>query len=366
MFQVRLNLKSKISSRQRLGRLGLVLVIALGGSGLALADQFDTQIQQLNASISASQGQVNTLRQQSDTLANQIAILNAQINSISSQIQLNSTKIAQVQSEIADAETQLVAKKAVLAENIKAVYQRGTISPIEMLASSDNLSDFVNQEQYLQAVKDRVSEAMAEVVAIKAGLEKQRTDLTALLATQRGQQTQLQSTKADQANLLAQTQGQEASYQAMVADNKKKLAGIYAERARLDALNHVGVITGGTGGYPWSSPVSFTTESDPWGFYLRQCVSYVAWKRRAVGRAPYPYLWGNAYQWAAYANSSSPSPGAIAVFPIGVGGAGDVGHVAYVESVNGDGTMNISEFNWHPYQYDERTHVPTRGVKFVQ
>jgi len=69
-----------------------------------------------------------------------------------------------------------------------------------------------------------------------------------------------------------------------------------------------------------------------------QCTWYVA-SRRAV-----PSNWGNAYTWyfrakaAGYATGSEPRAGAI--------GWERGNHVVYVEGVNADGTVNISEMNW--------------------
>lgn len=69
-----------------------------------------------------------------------------------------------------------------------------------------------------------------------------------------------------------------------------------------------------------------------------QCTWYVA-SRRAV-----PSNWGNAYTWlfraraAGYGTGSEPRAGAI--------GWEKGNHVVYVEGVNADGTVNISEMNW--------------------
>jgi LysM repeat protein len=76
------------------------------------------------------------------------------------------------------------------------------------------------------------------------------------------------------------------------------------------------------------------------GFPYGQCTYYVA-TRRAVNWS------GNAINWWAAAQGKRPEghvpvQGAIVVFNIGW-----VGHVAYVEHVNLDGTFEISEMNYH-------------------
>lgn len=81
------------------------------------------------------------------------------------------------------------------------------------------------------------------------------------------------------------------------------------------------------------------------------CTYYVYDRRAAIGR-PIGSFWGNAATWAAAARSSgylvdgTPEPGAVAQWnAYSDPWVGFYGHVAIVESVNGDGTVTISEMN---------------------
>lgn len=75
------------------------------------------------------------------------------------------------------------------------------------------------------------------------------------------------------------------------------------------------------------------------------CTYWTAQRRAQIGK-PIPNTWGDAYLWASRARADSyqvdhaPTPGAIMQTS---GGA--LGHVAFVESVDGDGTWHISEMN---------------------
>jgi surface antigen len=92
-----------------------------------------------------------------------------------------------------------------------------------------------------------------------------------------------------------------------------------------------------------------------------QCTAY-AYERRpdiynwAVAHGAEPYNW-NAYKWAHWAQvtglptGSAPAVGAIAVYPIGAYGS-SVGHVAYVEKVNSDGSYTVSEENFGYSEYN--------------
>jgi surface antigen len=126
--------------------------------------------------------------------------------------------------------------------------------------------------------------------------------------------------------------------------------------------------TGPTGGYPyWDRQPDLQggcdEAVDEWGFCYRECTSYVAWKLNASANGTFftnrmgGGRWGNASNWASnardlgYTVNSSPSVGSIAWF--------SYGHVAYVERVNSNGTVEVSEYNYHtrtaPHTYGRRT-----------
>lgn len=80
--------------------------------------------------------------------------------------------------------------------------------------------------------------------------------------------------------------------------------------------------------------------------------TYYAYDRRAALGRPIGSFWGNASTWAMAARSSgylvdhNPEPGAIAQWnAYSDAWIGYYGHVAVVETVNGDGTVTISEMN---------------------
>jgi surface antigen len=115
------------------------------------------------------------------------------------------------------------------------------------------------------------------------------------------------------------------------------------------------------------------SELDPYGFYYRNCTSFVAWRMSLRGEFS-NYMrgghWYHARNWADNARSlgipvdEMPAPGAIAHWYAGEGGAGELGHVAVVESVNGDGSVFLEEYNGaNPYGYARRG--PTRAPRYI-
>lgn len=116
----------------------------------------------------------------------------------------------------------------------------------------------------------------------------------------------------------------------------------------------------GTNDYP-SSLATAAQDSvvDPWGFYNRECVSFVAWRLNNDNGLAFSNNMNNghfgfAYQWkqnainlyGASAYNGTPVAGSVAWWDSNHGYAGAMGHVAYVDSVNANGSINIEEYNY--------------------
>ncbi len=119
---------------------------------------------------------------------------------------------------------------------------------------------------------------------------------------------------------------------------------------------------------------------DQWSTYTKNCTSYVMWK---INQAGLPFhndptgpngsstTMGNASTWderaqtIGYTANSSPSVGNPVNWEINSGGAGSAGHVAWVEQVNSDNSIFISEWNWNwgDGKYNERT--STGGNNYI-
>jgi surface antigen len=101
------------------------------------------------------------------------------------------------------------------------------------------------------------------------------------------------------------------------------------------------------------------------GFAYGYCTWWVAHKRYVPWRGDAAQWWWNARPFG-YAEGAAPRAGAIMV--MGVSSTSPDGHVAYVESVNGDGSFVVSEMNWWGVpgggwgRVDYRTVTSMRGI----
>jgi surface antigen len=329
----------------------------------AAADQYDDQIAALTADMAKYQAEANRLNGQAATLANAVAQLSNEKNALQSQINLNQTQSDQLIVKITDTTKQIGDNQDALGKTIADLYIDDGTSPIELLASSSNISDFLNKQEYRSSVKTQLNATIVKVKTLKVQLDAQKVDLDKVLTEQKNARSSLVTKENEQQSLLNQTQNDESNYQGLIKNSSAAIDSAKAAQAALYARqNSTGgyqlVDAGSLGAYGWnnsSCPMSGYLStggtdgngSDGRGYGCRQCASYVAW--RVAKETGVYYQWGNGGNFASaainagYKNlGSSPQPGSIAVL------LGNPGHVAWVEGVSPDGShVTVSQYNYN-------------------
>ncbi len=357
------NMKNKVSQKLHITRklagftlLVAATVLAIGFSVVprVRADQFDQQIKQLQQQNSTNLDQVSQLQDQASSYQDAINRLQGQISILQGQINDNLAKQADIQAQIVQSQADLDKQKQVLGENIRVMYVEGQITTIEMLATSKNLSEFVDKEEYRTAVKNKIQTTLKQIAALQNQLKEQNTQVENLLADQKAQQSQLDTSKAEQNRLLGLNASQQADYNAKINDNKSKIADLRAQQAAENAKLFSGsgshIIAGNNGNdtYPnkWRN-ASQDSMIDSWGMFNRECVSYTAWKVYESGRnMPYWGGRGNANQWDDNARAAGiPVDTNPKVGDVAIKNSQPYGHAMYVEHVYSDGSIYISQYN---------------------
>src|SRR3972149_4088856 len=184
---------------------------------------------------------------------------------------------------------------------------------------------------------EKIKNLKKELETKKRSLENKVSELKSLNTNLSLQNKALNDQRAAKDSLLGQTNAQ--------------IKDLAAQRAEMTRVFNEGGCSGGNGGYPYGR--SECGQADPWKFFKCQCTSYAAWWRYSSGNpAPTNTGSGDARDWIGNAQSQgfsiergpnyNPRRGDILVLP----NVGNHGHVAIVESVNGDGSVAVSEYNW--------------------
>lgn len=358
--------------RSALVLIAIVFAIStpLSMAGKVAADQWDNQINALRNQANQYQAQANELKARGDTLQNKLDTINAEKAALESNIAANNQKHEKLKADIVANQLKLEQTQDALGDMLANLYVDGKISSLELLASSQNIGEFVDKQEYRTTVRDALSVSITEVRTLKAQLEDDKKAVEEILAELGRQNDQLAAIQAEQQALVNQTRGEEAAYQQLVASSKSQMQSIAAQQQAYYASlvakggGNSGVVgsfqywgwsgnRGCTGGYPYcAGPLDYGV--DKWNLYNRECVSYVAWALEArFGKKVNPWRGdGNAYQWPSSAarwsgayRVASPQPGDVVVLPAS-GAFAPVGHVMIVESVSGN-DMFVSQYNFY-------------------
>ncbi len=370
-------IKQKLENnmKQKPHNLFKLLVISFMAAPLVLggyvtAQSLQEQINTLNSQNGSLQSQRQNLISEASSLEAVLSSLQAQINDLQAQISANEAKKVDLLRQITEAEAEIVAQRELLGDNIRAMYLEGDISTLEMLATSKDLSQFLDKEQYRSEVQNKVKTTLDRINELKAQLESQKIEVEKILADQRTIQVQLDAQRAEQARLLALNESQQGELRNQIASNSGKMADLRRQQAAANARLFAGrgtVNVPDSTGYPWSGVAFPNTVSDPWGMYKRQCVSYTAWKVWKSGRhMPFWGGVGNANQWDDNARRAGiPVDGSPRVGDVAVSNSGYYGHVMYVEAVYGDGTIYVSQYNANWQGTYSEARVPIGSLVFI-
>jgi peptidoglycan hydrolase CwlO-like protein len=362
-------LRKMLSSTQRKVLAGSLVLISLVVAGFSLIPHAQAsiadEIQRLQNENAQNEDIVAQLEDQATSYQDAIAQLQARINIVQTQIDLNTAKQRKIEANIKANEAELARQRKVLGENIRVMYVEGQISTIEMLATSKNLSDFVDKEEYRTAVKNKIQETLQEIATLQNQLKEQKVQVERLLVDQQKKRSQLANARAEQSRLLSFNQSEQSKYNDRTAANNDRIQELIAAQRRANNstdggyyfLRFEGAIRDfNPSRYPYrnagfsmqpgpcSTNDSWPDKPDRWGYCTRQCVSYAAWAVEASGREA-PMYYGNAKEWvsAAYNDgvtvSRIPQPGDVAIST-----SGYWGHAMYVEKVEAS-RIYVSQYN---------------------
>ncbi|MDQ3065305.1 MAG: CHAP domain-containing protein [bacterium] len=359
---------SQISIKRRLVLLSSVLMIAvstLAGVRYVEAQSLQDQINDLTRKNNQTEDQVEDLKLEAASYQDAINQLQARINAYQLEINKREAQSKKIQKQIAEKEAELKKQKLLLGKNIKAMYLEGDITTIEMLATSKSLTEYFDKQQYRSVVKDKIKDTLDKVTVLKAELQTKKAEVEKIIKQQEQLRTATNIQRGEQARLLNMNKSQQAAFSSQMKSNQKKIN----ELKRQQAIENARLFGGnggqlGGGGYPWGYArcihdnslegwcynYDWGVNGNPWnwstgGYGYRNCTDWVAYRVRVAG-GNVPGGLGNAKLWDdrapgyGFTVSSTPRVGAGAV-----SNNGYYGHVMYVEAVNGDGSIVVSDYN---------------------
>lgn len=315
-------------------------------------------------------GEIKSLEKDISSTQSKIDSLDGQINDTRNQID---EKIRIIREK----ESDLKKQQSDQAEALRAIYESSDESFVYLLFSSSDLSEVIDRTSYMEALEVKIDSNVKKIIKLRDQLLKEKevlnskeAELSGLKKENETYQNNLSHQKNQKDDLKNMTLAQQKSYQDLVEKLKQEMtsisAKIYEERQkRLKGGKEA--LGSRSSGYPYSS----IDSPDPWSFLTRECTSYAAWYWNVLLGKEWTNTQpgqGDARNWAnmvfannqefgaSYRVSNTPQIGAIISWS-GSSLTSSHGHVAIVEAINQDGTIDVSEYNWLAYQYSYRQFV---------
>ncbi|MEI6756131.1 MAG: hypothetical protein WCK80_03925, partial [bacterium] len=250
----KLNDYPKLLSRLKIAVFSLALAGLLGGAAVVHADQFDAQINDLNSKNSDARNALGGLSAKVGSYQEKIAQLQSQVSSVEAALSASQSRQAVLQDQITAAKAKIALQRKYLGEDIKAMYVDGQLSTIEALATSKNLGDYIDKEEYRTAVQNKINASIKQIAVQQEALQKQKAELDGLVAAQQQQQQLLAGKRNEQQQMLSYNQSQQAGYNQQISSNNTKIDALRRQQVAANSrfIGSYGTGSGATcgGGYP--------------------------------------------------------------------------------------------------------------------
>jgi peptidoglycan hydrolase CwlO-like protein len=325
-----------------------------------------------------NKSEASTYIKKAGSVSEIITQLDTEISSLNSQIQENENKIAELNTEIEKTEKELKEDQEALAEMLVEIHFEDDAEPIRVLAGSTSISDLAEKQAREEVAKQEIAATSEKIKQEKEDLVQKKTEVEAKLAEVQENRDRVSSKRSEQESLKTQYEqnADDASLAASYWENQlKKLAWTPPATSSAGQRNYNGLNNYNMQG---NCPQDNATYGTWYGGAVCQCTSYVSWKAydtfgitSSWGGHAYNYVNASGY-YVPYTGiytyvDSNPAPRTIAVDT-----GGEYGHVMWVESVNSNGTINVTEYNvnWpaigcYAGDFCSRNGVGTYGLRFV-
>lgn len=338
----------------------------------------DTECENARTNMQQNRAEANANTREANTVAERIKQIDANIASINAKIAANEAKIQELNAEIEKNEKKLADNQTALAEMLIDMHFSSGTEPISLLAGSESISDYAEKQAREDAAEEEITAASQRIKELKKQLNEKKEEAEKAKQDNESAKREADAERAEK-NVL------KAEY-AKKADDASALASYWEEKLKTLAWTPPSNSTGngsrwyGMGNtYPYQGNCPRdNVRYSAYGGAVCQCTSYASWKAKEK--------WGITNTWGGnasnYINAKGyyvPSTGINtyvdrnpAPYTIAVQLGGAYGHVMWVESVNENGSVNITEYNvnWpsigcHIGDFCSRKNVGSSNMWFV-
>lgn len=204
--------------------------------------EIEKEIAEYEAALQEVGAEKDTLQKAINRLELERKKVQADIRYTENQISNTDLEINKLTLEIRSTERDIEHNEEAIADIIRSLNVHDDDSMIELLLRHENLSEFWNEIEALETVRDSIQTQVHSLISLKGLLEEKhesetekRGELVDLKQKYDGQQQVLVNNKREKDTLLEQTESEEAEYQSLLAQKKAAREQITAELRDFEA-----------------------------------------------------------------------------------------------------------------------------------
>lgn len=173
-------------------------------------NNIDEQIAETNSEITGVKSQMTNALTQINRLNSQISSYETEISSLEEQLSTLNTQIKEKEENIQEQEKKYVAQKGLLENRLIALYESGTTSYLDMLLSSEGLSDFISKYYLISQLAEldqdllkKIEDTQNQIQVEKQQLETSKQTVTNSKAAIQQKRSSLDLSMKDKNNLVS-------------------------------------------------------------------------------------------------------------------------------------------------------------------
>ncbi len=137
----------------------------------------DDKIKETSSEIENVHGQMTDALNQINDLNAEISTYQKEINNVQGKINNLNTEIQNKQSNIDEQEKKYAEQKALLDKRLVALYETGTVSYLDMLLTSESLTDFISKYYLIEQMAEADQELLQKIDSTKKQIETEKGSL---------------------------------------------------------------------------------------------------------------------------------------------------------------------------------------------
>jgi len=215
-----------------------------------LINQKREEIKQVQNKIDKYRAEIKAKQKEGRTLSREISIYQSRISK--NELEIKETKLAieaadleikENGNKVRENEKKIEKDKDTLKNLIKALYAYEQDSMLEILMTKNDVSDFFNEVNAVESVKNKIFQTIVnlkiekeELKLRQEELEEQQEEQAQLIQMKYQQNESLDELKVQKKQILEETKGEEKKFQQILEENKQILPALKAQLMNLQSL----------------------------------------------------------------------------------------------------------------------------------